>query len=232
MGIDVLTFLYRDGDDIGDSDGMIEKVIKETDFRGSVALNFGTLSDSDMWIVADQALKKKQCVELSLSKNRDISSHGISIIALALKTNTTLQTFSLTHNSKFSNESATILARELQNNRCLRVLDLSYNAIEDNGAEQLAEMLKVNKTLCELYLTKNRIHNQGAQQLASALKQSNTTLERLSLDYNPIGDGCIDSLSQMLKCNRTLKQLQILHTITLSPEAQTSLREIGKERVR
>ena len=185
-----------------------------------------------MWIVVDQALNRKQCVELSLSRNRGISVDGISIIALALKTNKTLQIFSFTNSSKFSNESTEVLARGLRNNRYLRILDLSYNAIEDDGAEQLAQMLTVNQTLHELYLTKNRIRNQGAQQLASVLEQSNTTLQRLSLDYNPLADGCVTSLIAMLKNNRTLKQLQILNTSALSAEAKARLSEISKERVR
>jgi Ran GTPase-activating protein (RanGAP) involved in mRNA processing and transport len=185
-----------------------------------------------MWIVVEQALNKKQCVELSLSKNPGITVHGVSIIALALQTNTTLLNLSMTHNTRFSDESAEALARGLRTNRYLLVLDLSQNAIEDSGAEQLAEMLKVNKTLRDLDLTHNNIHNSGVKHLATALRQSNTTLERLSINWNPFADGCVNSLIEMLNHNRTLQLLEMLETDGVSDEARVHLREAGKKRLR
>jgi hypothetical protein len=185
-----------------------------------------------MWIVVSDALNEKRCVELDLSRNPGITPDGISVIALALKTNTTLVSLSLTNNSKFSNMSTEALVRGLEKNRHLRLLDLSGNAIEDSGAEQLAEMLKVNPILRDLDLANNRIRNQGVQHLASALRQINRTLERLALNFNPIADGCANALIEMLKHNRSLKQLEILQTNTLSMEAKAGLTDIGKERVK
>lgn len=223
---------YRSREGNGYTNPILEKILNEYDSGASIELTYGNLTDSDLWVVIDQGLNRKQCVGLNLSKNRGISSDGILTIALALKNNTTLQNFSLTYSNKFSNESVEALVRGLRSNRCLRVLDLSYNVIEDDGARHLAELLKVNETLHELYLTKNRIHNQGVQQLALALEQSNTTLQQLSLDYNPIADECVSSLIAMLGSNRTLKRLQILNTTGLSADAKARLRETSKERVK
>jgi len=211
---------------------MLEKLIHRCESRAQILLDQRHLKDVDMWIVVEQALNKKQCVELSLSKNPGITVHGVSIIALALQTNTTLLNLSMTHSKKFSDESAGTLAQRLRTNRYLQVLDLSQNAIEDSGAEQLAEMLKVNRTLRELDLTNNKIHNSGVKYLATALHQYNTTLQRLSINYNLFADGCVNSLIEMLKHNRTLKLLEILETDGVSMEARVHLREVGKERLK
>lgn len=149
---------------------MLERLIDRCESHASIFLHARYLIDLNMWIVVEQTLNKKQCVELSLSKNREITAHGVSIIALALQSNTTLLKLYLTHSSSFSNESAEALARDLRTNHCLRVLDLSQNAIENSGAEQLAEMLKVNQTLRDLDLANNAIRNEGIQHLAIALR--------------------------------------------------------------
>ncbi len=214
------------------SNARLKDLIHRCNSDDSIFLDYRHLTDEDMWIVVQEALNEKRCVELDLSRNRGITADGISIIALALKTNTNLVTFSLTKNSKFSNESTEALVHGLKINRHLRVLDLSENAIEDSGAEQLAEMLKVNQVLRELNLASNHIHNQGVQYLASALRQSNRTLERLSLDWNPMADGCVNALVEMLKHNRSLKRLEILQTNTLSVEAKARLSDIGQERLK
>ena len=210
----------------------LKNLIRRYNSDDPIALDNRQLTDSDMWIVVSDALNEKRCVELDLSRNPGITPDGIAVIALALKTNTTLTSFSLTNTSKFSNSSVEALVRGLEKNRHLRVLDLSGNAIDDSGAEQLAEMLKVNQILRDVDLSNNRIRNQGVQHLASALRQTNRTLEKLSLNFNPIADGCANALIEMLRHNRSLRQLEILETNTLSVEVKASLTEIGKERVK
>lgn len=211
---------------------ILERIISESEIGGAICLSRRHLTDEDMYIVVERALDEKQCSKLNLSQNQGISPAGISIITVALETNTTLHTFHLTNDIKFSNESAGLFAKALRANTYLQVLHLSHNGIGDDGAEKLAEALTENQTLRDLDLADNQIHSHGVQKIASTLQCSNRTLERLSLNYNPIGDGCVDSLVDMFQYNNTLKELDILRTVTLSAKVRTQISQAGQEKVR
>lgn len=162
-----------------------------------------------MNIVISQAINNQQCTILRFKSN-NITSTVASVLADALRNNTTLEQLSLWDN-QVGDIGVIVLSDALRNNSsALKRLDLSQNGITDEGAEYLAQMLKINKILIYLTLSNNEISNQGLQSLASALQNDNNTLQRLSLTGNRlVDDSCVDSLINMFKKNQSLERLWI-----------------------
>jgi hypothetical protein len=125
--------------------------------------------DADFQVVLNQ-LKDNEIEKLDLS-HKGLTSHQITLLAEALKTNT-----------------------------MLKMLELSGNQIGDAGAEKLADALKSNTALMELGLSSNQIGNVGADKLADALK-SNTTLTKLDLNRNQMNRNKCDIIVLMLAAN-------------------------------
>ena len=84
-------------------------------------------------------------------------------------------------------------------------LYLSENRITSEGVSVLANGLQNNKTLEQLYLYGNRIFDLGVASLTRSINDS--ALKTLSLGFTGITDKSVQSLSEMLKTNRTLTHL-------------------------
>jgi Ran GTPase-activating protein (RanGAP) involved in mRNA processing and transport len=153
-----------------------------------------------------------------------ITSHGVSIIALGLQNNTTLQKLWLDVN-RVSDIGVDSLTKILsQNNSTLKMLGLNSNGITDEGARCLAEMLKTNKILTFLRLSHNSISDQGIELLADALTHHNNSLESIDISSNKlVTDLSIDYLVQMIMRNQRLSSLSL-------PDC--GLSENGKQRFR
>jgi Ran GTPase-activating protein (RanGAP) involved in mRNA processing and transport len=194
-----------------------------------MGLNQKKLNDPDMFIIVQQAIRKKHCKELNLQCN-EITSQGASILADALINDTNLEILYL-HDNHISDLGVQYLSQSLSTkNFTLKTLDLGSNNITDEGAEYLAEMLKTNQILVHLYLRNNQIGNRGTEALANTLAYPNKILEELVLDQNKmISDGCIEILVNMLVQNRSLKTLRIWGC-NLSEIGMTRLRDIVKHK--
>jgi Ran GTPase-activating protein (RanGAP) involved in mRNA processing and transport len=89
-------------------------------------------------------------------------------------------------------------------------LNLTGNKITDDSVNYLANMLKTNPNLTRLYLGNNEITQSGVKKICKVLTKgngNNMTLTHLHLNNNPIGYMGIYYLKQMLKRNKTLKEL-------------------------
>jgi hypothetical protein len=192
-------------------------ILSEIDLRGQ------KLTDEDMEIIVEKAIINKKCSELYLQNNM-ITSHGVSIIVLGLRNNTTLQKLWLDVN-RVSDIGVDSLTKILShNNSTLKMLGLNSNGITDEGARCLAEMLKTNKILTFLRLSHNSISDRGIQLLADALTHHNNSLESIDISSNKlITDLSIDYLVQMIIRNQRLSSLSL-------PDC--GLSENGKQRFR
>jgi Ran GTPase-activating protein (RanGAP) involved in mRNA processing and transport len=180
-----------------------------------------------METVIKQALIQKECTRLDLGYN-SITSEGASILANALKHNTTLEELDF-HNNRVSDIGVHSLAEVLSSNTSiLKALGLGSNGITDKGAEHLAEMLKTNQTITWLALAGNQIGDRGVQLLADTLAHKNTSLLVLSLHVNKsISDASIDAITNMLQYNKSLKKLW-MQDCNISDEGKRKLREAAK----
>jgi Ran GTPase-activating protein (RanGAP) involved in mRNA processing and transport len=174
-----------------------------------IKLNSQKLTDQDIKIVVKHAIEKRQCTSLDLHDN-EITSEGMSVLAVALNNNTKLQTLYL-HGNHLLDKGIYSLAQILtSNNQTLEVLDLNSTGLTDVGAEDLAVMLQKNQTLKCLQLEANEIGDRGVQYLAEALTKYNTTLEQLQMAENKfVSDSSVDFLVEMIKSNRSLKVFDI-----------------------
>ncbi|CAF2646263.1 unnamed protein product [Rotaria sp. Silwood2] len=185
------------------------------------------LLDRDMKTIVKQALIEKECTRLDLGYNA-ITSIGASILADALKQNTTLEELDF-HNNRVLDIGVHSLAKVLSlNTSIVKALGLGSNGITDKGAEHLADMLKTNRTITWLALAGNQIGDRGVQLLANTLAHQNSSLLVLSLHVNKsISDASIDVIIYMLQHNKSLKKLW-MQDCSISENGKNKLREVAK----
>jgi hypothetical protein len=205
----------------------LEISISKCQSRTTVDLSKQQLVDRDMETVIQQALIEKECTRLDLGYN-NITSRGASILADALKHNTTLEELDF-HNNRVLDIGVHSLAEVLSSNTSIvKALGLGSNGITDKGAEHLAEMLKTNRTITWLALAGNQIGDRGVQLLADTLAHQNTSLLVLSLHVNKsISDASVNAITNMLQHNKSLKKLW-MQDCNISEEGKAKLREAAK----
>jgi len=205
----------------------LESDINKYESHSKIDLSFRQLTDRDIDIVVQQAIIQKQCTVLLLNDNL-ITSEGATIIANALCNNTTLEELNL-WNNQVSDSGVYSLSQALSvNNLVLRSIGLGQNGISDVGAQHLAEMLKTNTTITRLWLFHNEIGDRGVKLLADVLAYDNQSLQWFDLRLNKsVTDSSFDSLSNMLKNNRSLKKFWMEYC-NLSRPVKAQIREIGQ----
>lgn len=205
----------------------LESDINRCGSHSKIDLSFRQLTDCDIDIVVKKAIVQKQCTVLLLNDNL-ITEKGATTIANALYNNTTLEELNL-WNNQISDSGIYSLSQVLSvNNLTLRSIGLGQNKISDEGAQYLAEMLKTNKTITRLWLFRNEIGDRGMKLLADALTHDNQSLQWLDLRLNKlVTDSSFDSLSNMLKCNQTLRKFWMEYC-NLSRPTKAKIREIGQ----
>jgi hypothetical protein len=207
----------------------LQDLINNCPTGSEINLNQQNITDQDMEIIVQLAIMNKQCKKLTL-ENNGITSKGALRIANALNNNTTLEILIL-YDNQLSDLGVEILSKSLlMNNSALKTLSLGSNGITDNGVRHITQMLTTNQSLTLLGLVFNEITDQGVRLLANTLSHSNITLGVLYLSKNrSITDASVNSLIEMLKQNRSLRQLW-LQNCNLSDHAKQQLRQIARSK--
>ena len=160
-----LTHLVLSRNDIGalGTEGIC-KELPSNHVMTHLILGGNTIGDSGAGALAEALQSPATQLSYLLLDGCRITSHGVKILAEALKTNRSLTHLSLARSS--TSCSATALAEALQWNRTLTHLDLSNNQISDTEAAQLAQtLLDKNNTLAYLALYYNKIGTKGRAKL-------------------------------------------------------------------
>jgi hypothetical protein len=149
-----------------------------------------------------------------------IGDAGAAELAIALKTNSTLEKLNLT-STDIGDAGLAALALMLKDNRTLKELYLDWNPeIGDEGAITLANAIKYNQTLKVLSLDNkapiiviltNKIGDTGWKALADSLI-SNHSLVVLNIDGNDINEEGMIAFATALKTNCTLRTFHIQHS--------------------
>ena len=137
--------------------------------------------------------------------NMHINDVGATLIAEALKGNTSLEYLNLNTN-QIGDIGTTALANTLKTNNTLKILYLDINQITSTGVIALANALQENSSLTYLDLGDNDAGNMGANALAETLK-INTSLNTLELGANNINDIGFSNLIDALNNNASIKIL-------------------------
>ena len=140
---------------------------------------------------------------IDISHN-NISDDGAVAISEFLKINSTLQELNMSDN-KIYNRGIIEIGKALETNTTLKTIDISHNYISDDGAVAICEFLKINSTLQELNMSYNKIHR-GIIEIGKAL-ETNTTLKTIDISHNYISDDGAVAISEFLKNNSTLQEL-------------------------
>ncbi|CAF0977089.1 unnamed protein product [Rotaria sp. Silwood1] len=211
------------------NNSQLENNISKCQSHTTIDLSKHQLLDRDMEIIIKQAIIEKECTRLDLSHNF-ITSIGTSILADALKHNTTLEELDF-HDNRISDIGVQSLTKILSSNTSIiKALGLGSNGITDKGVEYLAEMLKINRTVTWLALAGNQIGDRGVRLLANTLAHQNSTLLVLSLHVNKsISDESINVIIDMLQHNKSLKKLWI-YDCNISEYGKMKLREATKSK--
>jgi serine/threonine protein kinase/Ran GTPase-activating protein (RanGAP) involved in mRNA processing and transport len=125
------------------------------------------------------------CVAAVLNRSESLTSldlcynrigQNISVMADALRKNTTLKTLKLSGN-RLGDQGAERLVRALLQHGALTHLSLQNNEIRDQGARALAELLRKNNKITHLHVDANNIGSPGQQALENALSTNTSVLE-------------------------------------------------------
>ena len=209
---------------ISQNNSKLDDKITKYQRSARVNLTFEDLSDEDMPQIVNELVISKACTALDLSNNQ-ITSQGVSILAAALRTNTTLQVLSLLSNH-VSDQGIISLAESLSlHNSTLTTLGLGSNDITDKGVQYLAQILRTNTTLTVLTLQNNQVGSRGVDLLMDTLARFNKRLTTLNISSNTlINDSCVDSVIRMLTLNQTLQEFYMIKCSLSS----TTIRKIQK----
>ena len=172
----------------------LEKRIAQCSAENMDLLNMN-LTDQDIPIVLQKAIRKKKCTSLSLASNK-ITADGVRMLVDTLKTNQRL-----TH------------------------LILSGNPIGDEAVAYIIQLMTSSRTIYHLALTDTGITDQGVKMLANTLQSNATALRCLDLRSNAlITDLSVDPLLQMVDHNETLSACR-LDNCGVSQDGKDKLRE-------
>ena len=203
------------------------KIVNQCRSEGAAHLTGPIFHESDIEMIVEQLIVKKQCRTLFFREHQ-LSSRGVQLLSDAVRQNRTLEGLYIT-DYNLGTHGAKVFAEALSggNNGTVRLLCLGANRILDGGAIHLANMLVENRTLTHLYLSKNDVGDQGFQRLMEVLSTSNSTLQSLSLEWNQFGnDESLQLAISMLRINNTLSELN-LESCKFSKSAVKELRAVG-----
>ena len=111
-------------------------------------------------------------------------------------------------NESINDDAVCLIMFGLYDNTTVQKLDLSCNKITDDGAIAIMECLKTNNTIQELNLSCNRITSKGAKQIAKVISV-NKHLNKLDVSQSPICDDGVTCISDSLKHNNTLLEINL-----------------------
>ncbi len=104
-----------------------------------------------------------------------------------------------------------MIAEALEKNTAVRSLLLGTDSIGDQGAAAIARLVENNAALEVVYLGCNGIGFEGMAHITRAVAQSKT-VAGLWLKRNPIGPRGGEQIAEMLRCNRSLRTLDLVNT--------------------
>jgi hypothetical protein len=191
-----------------------------------VDLKNGGCETEEQDVELGMALASSKCrvAVLDLSQNA-IGDSGVSVLAEALKTNTSVTKINLYEN-EIGDSGAVALAVALKTNTSVTKIDLHENEIGDSGALLLANALKTNTSVTEIDLSGNEIGDSGAVALADALK-TNASVTKIALYGNQIGDSGAVALADALKINTSVTEIEFWQN-KIGPDGERALAAVNK----
>jgi len=163
--------------------------------------------------VRDVGLNWKYC---DISGN-SLARSGLNEIFWSLRQNRTIRIFLCGDNKAGPNfatdednllRHGVALPRAIRANVILRELDLSFNGISSGGGINIFEAMIENYTIRRLSLRGNLLDDGVAGALSDFLRY-NDVVDDLDLGENKMGFNCCFSIAEGIECNRALRYLSV-----------------------
>lgn len=184
------------------------------------------IGDEGITAIAE-ALKSPTTVVHSLYLcGNDITEKGATAIASMLESNDTVKSITLSGNEARDAGTAALF-RALTKNRSLTQLDLSNNLIGAAGMRAVKKCLVTNETLTELSFAQNGLGNGDIHILASALP-TNTALRALDLEENLVTNEGVRVILENMERNHSM---ELLH-LTMSEEDTRQMKAIVQRNIK
>jgi hypothetical protein len=137
--------------------------------------------------------------------NANICGEGIICLSKLVDVSSELQVFCLRHNRIDHMESARCLSRSLKSHTCINHLDLEHC---DLGSNLEILLIILQSDVKGINLSNNNIDTLGAVRIAEYL-EGNPPIEEFGLDHNQLNDDDAVLISQALKRNTNLHQINL-----------------------
>ena len=199
---------------------LIAKAIKVNVVLKKLNICGNSVSDDGTAAISDGLKDNKSLHELNMAGN-GITSKGAKKLAEAIKVNTTLKILNIGSNT-ISDGGAIAIGDSLKSNNSLQEIDMDYNKITSKGANKIAEAIKVNTTLKILTICNNTISDDGVAAISDSLK-SNNSLQELDMSNNNITSEGAKKIAEAIKVNTTLKKLKIYNNNTISDDGVAAI---------
>jgi Ran GTPase-activating protein (RanGAP) involved in mRNA processing and transport len=146
--------------------------------------------------------------EINLSDNK-IEDDGAEYLEKGLGANSTLKTL-LMPRSCMGARGIGAMGKLIGNCTAIETAILSGNICDAAGMKgAFCEGFSKNKSLRSLCLAANRLGNEGVKLLCEGGLATHPKLEHVSLEYNRLSAGCVESLNKVLAKNKTLRYLDL-----------------------
>ncbi len=189
-------------------------------------LNTNRIHEEGAYYIS-QVLRKNSIIRRldlgSIFNTNTIGGSGLKSVAEALITNCSLVELELNRCCvKITEENGPVLIDMIQRNSTLEVLGLSNNPeVSDTGAFFIAQGLKKCSSLRVLDLRYCGISDEGVESLSEALVE-NDSLKKLKLgDNNRISERGLSVLAECLKANEQLVKLELPYCFRLADTQET-----------
>ncbi|KAG7359457.1 hypothetical protein IV203_034555 [Nitzschia inconspicua] len=160
-----------------------------------------------------QSESTKRILNLDLSGVTILRTNDVTMLTMALKTNTTLNVLNL-ENCALKNSHMEALGRGLSEAKTMPLerLYLRSNEIHNEGVDSLCSFLECSHHLEKLDLSRNRIGTAGAVAVFNAFQRNETVkIKAINLSHNELWDLELKNfgIRGFLASNRTLKNLNL-----------------------
>jgi Ran GTPase-activating protein (RanGAP) involved in mRNA processing and transport len=170
-------------------------------------------------------LNEPSLTTLRVPATESVGRENMRMIITSLKANTHVKEVCFRAGS-LSMDLMVTLAYSLRSNTTVK--KLSFEHVTLMGARHLFEALRDNHSIDELSLVHNDLEETSTDALASLLK-GHDSLTKLTMKHNYVGNalgakhclqqvelqkcwGCASGIQEMMKQNRTIKQLYLIHS--------------------
>jgi Ran GTPase-activating protein (RanGAP) involved in mRNA processing and transport len=151
---------------------------------------------------------QSQILSFSLTNCENINKNIFNFLITLINFLPSLKILNLESN-RLNNEQIKFLSEKIKNNKNILALILNNNNINSDGGFHLVNLIAFNKILKQLYLSHNHLIENGLNSLFNIILNNKLTLNVLDLSYNDFESKDFESLSNFIKDDPNVNNLNL-----------------------